>query len=239
MTSGRADLSSRIDLRRRNRRRGRLRMVAIGIAVAAVLIGLGYLVFGSTVLETREVQVEGSQIATAEQVIEAAQVPIGTPLARIPAAAIKQRVLALPSVQDVSLKRVWPNTLVIQVTERTLAYQRLAGGAYQWVDAEGRIFHSTPDRVEGALVANTATDDPRLLADVATVVAALPPDVAAITEQLSTASIDNIVVTLTDGRLIVWGNASQSAEKAALLPVLLAQPGNVYDISVPSHPAIR
>ncbi len=61
----------------------------------------------------------------------------------------------------------------------------------------------------------------------------------AITEQLSTASIDNIVVTPTDGRPIVWGNASQSAEKAALLPVLLAQPGNVYDISVPSHPAIR
>ena len=78
-----------------------------------------------------------------------------------------------------------------------------------------------------------------MLADVATVVSALPADVVAQTTQVTASTIDHIVIELADGRQIVWGNASLSDEKAALLPVLLAQPGTVFDVSAPGHPAIR
>ena len=76
-------------------------------------------------------------------------------------------------------------------------------------------------------------------ADVATVVAALPPQVAEATERVEASTIDHIVVLLVDGRSIVWGNADNSAEKTAVLPALLAMSGTVLDVSVPSHPAIR
>lgn len=233
-----ADLGPRLDLRRKTQRRSRLRRLALLLAVLAVLAGLGWLVLFSTVLETRQVEVSGTQIVSEEQVIETAQVPLGTPLTRIPAAAIKQRVLSLPAVAEVKLRRGWPHTLGIEITERTLVYQRSHEGHYQWVDAEGRIFHST-DEPGPSVVAQLPSGDQRLLADVATVVAALPSDVTDQTERLEAATVDSIVILLVDGRTIIWGNASQSAEKAALLPTLLAMPGSSYDVSVPSHPAVR
>lgn len=233
-----ADLGPRLNLRRKTQLRSRLRRIVLLVAALAVIIGLVWVALFSTVLETREVEVTGTQIITAQQVIEVAQVPIGTPLTRIPAAAIKQRVLSLPAVAEVELHRNWPHTLGIEITERSLVYQRVDGDRYQWVDADGHIFHATAEPGP-SVVAQVAGGDQRLLADVATVVAALPAEVIEQTERLEASSVDSIVVLLVDGRTIVWGNASQSAEKAALLPTLLAIEGTSYDVSVPSHPAVR
>lgn len=234
----RPDLVAKLDLRRRTRRRVLLRRTAIAVGVLAVAAGLVWLVAFSSVLETREVAVRGNELTTPEQVVEAAQVPLGTPLVRIPGNAIRQRVLALAPVADVKLHREWPNLLVIEVIERTLVYQRLYNGSYQWVDATGRVFHVLDERSPG-VVAVTDSDDHRILADLATVVSALPIEVVDQVERIDAPTIDSIVVLLTDGRSIVWGNADRSAEKAALLPTLLAMPGSVFDVSVPSHPAVR
>ena len=135
-------------------------------------------------------------------------------------------VAALPEVADVQLHRNWPHQLGIEVIERTMVYQRINGDSYQWVDANGKIFHTIGERVDG-IVADTAGDEQRMLADVATTVAALPPDVIAQTGQVSASTIDHIVVLLVDGRSIVWGNADNSAEKTAVLPALLAMSAGI------------
>lgn len=234
---GRTELSAKLDVRRRTRRRHMLRRVAMVTGILVVVGLLAWLVGFSSVLETREVSVRGNELASVEQVIEVAQVPLGTPLARIPGDAIRQRVLALAPVAEVKLHREWPHRLGIEVVERTLVYQRLDGDRYQWVDASGRVFHLESERGRG-VVAVTVRDDRRMLADVATVVGALPADVVEQTEQVEAPTIDHIVVQLADGRAIVWGSAEKSEQKAALLPILMAMPGNVFDVSVPSHPAV-
>lgn len=232
-----ADLGPRLNLRRKARRRSRLRLIALLVGALAAVVGLVWLIFFSSVLSTDRVEVTGTEIASVEQVVELAEVPLGTPLTRLPAEAIRQRVLSLPAVAEVNLHRNWPHTLEIEVTERELVYQRLSDGNHQWVDAEGRIFHSTSEPGPSVL-ARVSSSEQRLLADVATVVAALPETVLAQTERLEATSVDHIVVLLVDGSTVVWGNSAQSAEKGALLPTLLAMPGTVYDVSVPSHPAI-
>ncbi|NLH71033.1 MAG: FtsQ-type POTRA domain-containing protein [Brooklawnia sp.] len=232
------DLSARLDLRRRARRRSRWRRVLVGVGVLAGIVAAVWLVGFSSVLETRDVSVQGNELTSSEQVLDAAKVPLGTPLARLPGAAIRQRVLALPAVADVALHRKWPNSLVIEVFERELVYQRLDSGSYQWVDADGRVFRILPERAPG-VVAVTSSNEQRMLADVATVVAALPPQVAEATERVEASTIDHIVVLLVDGRSIVWGNADKSDEKSAVLLALLDMPGTVLDVSVPSHPAIK
>lgn len=63
------------------------------------------------------------------------------------------------------------------------------------------------------MVADTAGDEQRMLADVATVVSALPADVVAQTTQVTASTIDHIVIELADGRQIVWGNASLSGRE--------------------------
>lgn len=232
------DLSARLDLRRKSRRRSLLKRAGIVVAAVAVAAALVWLVWFSPVLQVREVEVTGGEVTTPEQVIEVAQVPLGTALAAIDAGAIRERVLSLPAVAAVEVKRNWPDTVVIVLTERQVVYQRVVDGGFQWVDAEGRVFHTSPVAVPG-VQAHTATDDERLLRDVATMVSALPPEITEQVDRVAATSIDHLVIYLIDGRIVVWGNAEKSAEKAALLPTLLAMAGNVFDISVPSHPAIR
>lgn len=236
--SGRADLGPKLDLRRKNRQRVRRKRGIIVILVAVLLALAGWLALFSPVLETREVSVTGTELTSVDEVTQAAQVPIGTPLTRLPSDAIRQRLLALPEVADVKLHRNWPHTLEIEIIERTMVYQRVNGDGYQWVDATGKIFHTSAEPAEG-ITATIDSDEQRMLADVATVVQALPADVAGQVTRVTAATLDHIVLDLADGRQIVWGNAEQSSQKAALLPVLLAQPGTVYDVSAPGHPAIR
>lgn len=233
-----ADLPARLDLRRRARRRSRARRILLAAMVLVVTGVLVWLALFSSVLETRRVSVEGTEILTADEVLQAAQVPIGTPMARLPGGAIKQRVLALPAVAEVRLHREWPNELVIRVGERTMVYQRSDAGSYHWVDSEGRVFHSETERQPG-VVAIVTGNEQRMLADVATVVQAMPPQVLEATDHIEADTIDHIVVLLADGRTVVWGNAGKSAEKAQVLPALLNMPGTVFDVSVPSHPAVR
>lgn len=235
--NGTHDLSVRLDLRRKTRRRTHARRLVIVAAIVAALLGLGWLIWFSPVLEVHEVKVEGNTLLTTDQVLTTAAVPIGTPLARVPAGEIADRVKQLPAVAEVDIDRAWPNGLVITVTERTRVFQRLDAGSYQWVDAGGLIFHATPERQDG-VVAVTGSGEERLLADVAAVVQALPADVLALVGHMEAPTVDRIVVLLTDGRQIIWGNAAQSSEKAALLGPLLAMPGTVFDVTVPSHPAV-
>ncbi|NLA30061.1 MAG: FtsQ-type POTRA domain-containing protein [Propionibacterium sp.] len=237
-SSGRTDLGAKLDLRNKTQRRIRRRRGAIVGAVLVVLAVVAWVVFASSALETREVAVTGTQLTTPEEIISTAKVPLGTPLTRIPADSIRQRLLALPEIEDVVLHRNWPHELGIEVIERTMVYQRINGDSYQWVDASGKIFHTATDPVEGIL-ADTASDEQRMLADIAATVGALPADVVEQTSQISAATIDQIVIELADGRQIVWGNSGQAELKAALLPVLLAEPGTVFDVSSPGHPAIR
>ena len=48
-----------------------------------------------------------------------------------------------------------------------------------------------------------------------------------------------VTLALTDGRLVTWGDASESALKAEVLAALLTQEARVYDVSSPRTPTTR
>ena len=53
------------------------------------------------------------------------------------------------------------------------------------------------------------------------------------------ASVDKIRSVLPDGRNVVSGSAEDSDQKAEVLSVLLHQPGQQLDVSVPGRPTTR
>ena len=73
------------------------------------------------------------------------------------------------------------------------------------------------------------------LREAAQVVSALPGDLAARVDFVSVATIDQIELTLRDGRTVMWGSAEDSEQKAAVLARLLKQPAKHYDVSVPGN----
>ena len=101
-----------------------------------------------------------------------------------------------------------------------------------------------PDEIawfEGELLAVIAhvEDEQRLLADVATVATAFPPELRPEVVSISAEAVDRIALALDGGRTVVWGSADQSDVKAEVIAALLAVEAKVYDVSAPGHPTTK
>lgn len=234
------DVSAAIAERRRQERRRRRLAVAVAVGLLSLALAAVWLVRSSPVLAARQVEVLGTRRVSQAQVVRAAAVPMGTPLATVDVEAIGQRVAeGLTPVEKVEVRTIPPSTVVVEVTERSAVFQRRSGPQYQLVDAHGVVFASQGKPVKGLPVALTSTVDNRLLADVATVVGSLSPTVAKQVELVEADSADRIVLRLAEGRRVVWGSAAASREKVQVLEVLLGQQAQVYDVSSPGTPSTR
>jgi cell division protein FtsQ len=233
--------TARFARRQWRRRLVAVRPVLIAVGVVAVVALAGYAVYFSSWLAASSVSVSGETTLTERQVAGAAQVDLGTPLARVDLSAIEARVAALPSVESVSVSRSWPHTVSIDVVERTPIAAVRKGGAWWEMDAAGVVFRRTPER-DAALpiVAAGAGADDSALAEAAGVVAALPADLLADVRGLTARTRDSIELRLKDHSVVRWGSADQTARKVEVLGVLLAKvKAKVYDVSVPEQPITR
>ncbi|HIY82477.1 MAG TPA: FtsQ-type POTRA domain-containing protein [Candidatus Rubneribacter avistercoris] len=112
----------RIERAQRAQRTYRRRLVRVG-AAALVLLALavgGVAVYFSSLFTIESVSVKGVEHLTAEDMQNMAGVPAGTTLLRVDAAGIRDNLLKNAWVQDVSVNRVFPDTLELAVTERTI-----------------------------------------------------------------------------------------------------------------------
>ncbi len=224
--------------RRATRRR---RLVVWGIAGGTIVVALivGYLAFFSPVFAARQVVVTGTDLLDADDVRQAAAVQLELPLARQDLAGIEARVRALAPVKDATVGVALPDTVEIEITERKVAFQRQNAGKIEWIDADGVVFHHSKKPSKNVVQVEAPRADERLLRDVATVATSLPKAVAKEVVQLRAAGVDQITLALTDGRLVTWGDASESALKAEVLAALLTQEARVYDVSSPRTPTTR
>ena len=101
----------------------------LGALLAVVLLVAGaYVVWFSPLLATEQVA-HGHRRPRAGPGPEAAQVPIGEPLARLDLDAVRGRVASLPEVKSVRVTRAWPMVWSIAVIERVaVAVVPRAGG---------------------------------------------------------------------------------------------------------------
>ncbi|SDR70568.1 cell division protein FtsQ [Nocardioides scoriae] len=229
--------------RRHQGRRRLLRHVAL-VVVVALVVGLGaWAVLFSSLLTARGAEVVGAGDLSPSRVESAADVPTGTPLARVDVGAIRTRVEAIPGVRSADVSRSWPHTVHIEVTPRTPVAVLERGDTLRALDADGVVFGSYAKRPRGLpLVEAAASADDEALVEAAGVVASLPEDVAARTATVEVGSVDEISLVLTSGRRVVWGSAEQSATKADVLAVVLPKlPKDVeeIDVSVPGRLTTR
>ena len=214
------------------------RWLAATLALA-VVIGLGWIVVFSPVLSARSVRVEGMHRLTTAQVVDAAQVPIGTPLVRVSRGAIARRVEQLAQVRSARVELSFPSTVVIAVTERVAAaYGLAAHGGFTYVDATGRTFDNLTTAPTGLPLLSPAAAvaaDPTTLAAMAQIASALPARVAGLVKAITATAADDVELQLRDGRTVVWGGSDRDADKIRILPALLARKGHVFDVSNPSQ----
>jgi cell division protein FtsQ len=229
------------DLTQRRRRRFHVpRKLVAGCLALALVVGGLWVVFFSDYLSADSVEVTGLHGLSAVRVRATAQVPLGRPLARVDVDAVRARVESIGSVRSADVTRAWPHAVRITVVERRPVAVVDRGNGLQAVDEAGVLFghygHRPPRLPLVRTDPDTSTD---ALAGAGQVAAALPADLARKTNYLALGSVDQISLVLHDGRTVVWGSAADSAEKAAVVEVLLTRKVQRVDVSVPGRPTTR
>ncbi len=95
------------------------KVIAVLIALA-VLAGLFAGAYWSNLFAVEQVTVSGVEHLTSTEMAQLANVPSDTTLLRVDAAAIKSNIMRDAWVEDVDVQRVFPNTLNLAVTERSI-----------------------------------------------------------------------------------------------------------------------
>jgi cell division protein FtsQ len=221
------------------------RRLAAGLAAATVLlvgvgVGTWLLLSVSGLANVEDVTVTGLSTVPEQSVRDAAAVTTGGPLIAVDTAGIAQRVAAVEGVASVYVRRAWPHTVEVNVTERVpVALWQNPQGMFE-VDGTGLAYRRAPEpppALPRLVFTGVAPQDPSTAAALAVLHDLTDP----LRAQVATVDVAGTKVTLglTDGRSVRWGDPDRSPDKIAVLGALLGQPGSVYDISSPDLPTVR
>ena len=208
------------------------------LAVVAIIAGVTWALLGSKFLVVRSITVTGAPDIPRGQVIAAAGVRAGTPLIRISTGTVTRRVERLTLVESARVTRSWPNAMTIAIVERTAVLKVRDGDGWDLVDRFGVVLHQVQRRPHGLprLRTSTAPDllrgNPAVFA-AATVGRELPAELAAKVRSIAAPTADTVTLYLRHGRIVVWGDASQTAVKARELAILMRGRARYFDVSDP------
>lgn len=239
-------MTDRFTARREGLRRQRWFRILLGAAAVLVIGLLVWLVWFSSVLTARTVDVSGQTTLKAQQIRAAAKVPVGRPLARVDLTAIETRVEQLPRVRSVTVSRSWPHTISIEVTERTAVVWMTVEGEVHGVDRSGVDFRTYSKPPKGLVEAKVAGYDAEVRLETIRAVAATAaflreqrPDWYDQIRAITGSTQDSVEIDLSKGRTIVWGSAAEGERKLGVLKSLLTIKARGYDVSAPDQPTTK
>jgi cell division protein FtsQ len=232
----------RFTRRARRRRIGWLTLLAIlGLTVGLIAIA----VF-SPILALREIRVDGTSRLDPDLIREAVSEQLGTPLALLDDARIRDQLAQFTSIRSYVTELVPPGTLVIHIVERSPLGVLATPAGFDVVDAAGVVLESSPARPTGLplLHLDEGSTDGAGFAAMAEVLIALPPEVLANVDAISARTRDDVMLNLVGSdQRVVWGSADDSERKADILAALLARYAAAglgeYDVSAPGSAVFR
>lgn len=203
----------------------------------AVVGGVAIYAAGWTgLMGVNEVQVEGASTISSQELIAVADIPEGTPMMRVDVRAATARLADLPQLSSVDVRRQWPRTIVLSVSERGPVAVQKATDGWELLDDRGVPFAVVPERPKDlptvARSQDEATNTAMLLA-----LAQMSPEVRSRVAEISAVSPNDLRLTLRKSDAVVaWGSAQRSDYKAEVLAVLLEVDAGWYDVSNPDTP---
>lgn len=213
----------------RRRWRGLIWILLALVATAGI-----WLVWFSSVFAIRDVRVIGVTGSPAASVLASAAVPLGLPLAQLDADAATARIMMLPWVGAVEVRKGWPNSVILAVEPRAAVATQVGTG--RGVDAGGVAFDSPVPLAKN--LPTIEADGVGLVAAV-TVWQSLPSTLLSKVIGVTASTRDDVVLELKSGAKVRWGSAGQGDLKAQVLAALLQRRAEVYDVSAPELPTTQ
>jgi cell division protein FtsQ len=167
--------------------------------------------------------------------------------------AVEEALLSEPYIAGVDISRQYPNTVVLEITERRPSGAILQNGKYGLVDQEGMILESV-EAIPPGLVEIKDLQLPLLLpgteisgidfASVTSMLGSLPPALREKTAAVGLRAEEGLYLE-AGGTLVIYGEANDLSRKNTIalmaLSTLVERYGTIeyIDVSFPDHPVIK
>ena len=244
---GARNLTARAEAVRVERRQRRRSVVIVLLALSlATAVGIGIL--RSPLMAIDSVTIAGASVVDEALILDAAGVPIGSPLLDLPLEPTAARIESIPGIRSATVTRSLSGVIHVEVVEREPTMAIRSGDGYVLVDNDGRQVRTSPIAPDGflpviGLVATGVPGDPappgstsvlRLMGEIT------PPVRAAVSEVI--VSGDQLALRLSQGGRVVLGDDEELRSKVISLETLLASVDlrcvHEIDLTVPSAPAL-
>lgn len=242
--TGLSSARARFERRAARARRRPWLLGLVVILIGAVAGGLVWLGWFSSLLLAQRVEVKGVSGAQARAVREVAALPLGTPLMRVDTDAAVTRLERDRRWVGISVSRSLPHSLVIELTPRIAVLGvRLPSGQVEVYDRDGVAFREVDEAPPSVpLVSSAGGASADGVKAVLQALAALGRELRTEVVEVSLTGTDRVSFQIDSDsgrRTVVWGGPGDAVTKAKLVSLLLTQPGQTIDVSVPEAPVTR
>jgi len=231
----------RFTVRTRRRRQIQLACAAFAVLVIGGAIATAY----SPVMALRHIDVVGAHSVKASQVQQALASELGKPLPLVHSSDVRHALDDFRLIESYSTQLEPPSTLVVRITERTPLAVVQAGSNYELVDRAGVVLAAASAPQPGypvvRLKAGEQPSSSQGFAAAASVIASLSSAVRSTVTAASATSANDVTLTLSGGKTVVWGGTDRMELKTADLAALLkaAPSAHTYDVSSPEAPIAK
>lgn len=231
-----------------------LRIVIVIVAVLAIIFGAIF-IYRSDLFHVNNVQVNGSEHLTSQEITSIAAISDDSTLLRLDSAGIKARLEDNAWVQEASIHRVLPDTVVIDITEREPGAVAKINDKSNWVISTDGTWLSaaTTDDWENAMkivdvspsmpapISGSACTDGGIL-NALDILNAISDDLRSRIVSISAESSIKTSLNLEDGVTVAFGDSSDVEVKEAVINSLLDEyEGKIsyINVRVPTRPTYR
>lgn len=231
-----------------------LRIVGVVVAVLAIIFGCIF-VYRSDLFHVNNVQVNGSEHLTSQEITSIAAVSDDSTLLRLDSAGIKERLEDNAWVQSASIHRVFPDTIVIDITEREPGAVAKINDKSNWVISTDGAWLSaaTTDDWENAMkIVDVSPSMPAPISgsmcadggiiNALEILNSISDDLRSRIVSISAESSIKTSLNLEDGVTVAFGDSSDIDVKEAVINSLLSEyAGKIsyINVRVPTRPTYR
>ena len=188
--------------------------------IATVVVGIAALVgavaYFMPIFKVQNFSIRGQHNTSAEDIQSATHISIGANLMRIDAPSAAHSVAQLPWVDKATVTREFPNTVDVEVQERTAALYVKRDDGEHLIDEKG-----------------TNEDDQKLFADAISVLKSLDDTSRAAVARIKAPSQYEFSLITHDDREIYWGAPENNHDKAVATKTVLQREGAYWNVSAP------
>ncbi|NMM95803.1 cell division protein FtsQ [Bifidobacterium sp. DSM 109960] len=248
------DFTARAKERKRVNARIIIGRIIIAVVSVLAVIGLGWLLFFSPVLQlnSAQISVEGLNGWVSESEVRSLAVEqVDRSLLLVDTSKIASQARDIPGVSDARVSRAFPHGLTISLTtQRPAAMLKTPSGTVAAVDSQYRVLNviSQSDSVGIPVIEVGDIESSvknRSVKEAVKILDSLPESMRKQITKVSAKTQDSVTTELNDGEhSVVWGDSSDIELKKADVDKILSNPNVIgdkkqVDVSSPYHPVLR